>query len=151
MPAAGFPEQNLLYSDWRATQGDYFFSDRNAHVWRPALRRLVLERFAAQAADHGGRGPVLVEEPNESQAAPLLGSLLPRSRLLVVWRDGRDVVDSQLDASRRGSWMDVVGGGRDMTAAERADYLVERAAGWRTHAVQRAYAVHDPALRLAVR
>ncbi len=150
VPAVGFPEQNLLYGDWRRSDDDYFFSDRYAHAWRPALRTLLLERFAAQAP---GRAPVVLKEPNGSQAAPLLCSLLPLSRLLVVWRDGRDVVDSQHDASRTGSWMDVVGGGRDLDPAQRSSYLAERAVRWvaRTRAVRAAYQAHAPALRLAVR
>lgn len=149
VPAVGFPEANLLYADWRAGADDYFFSNRYADVWRPALRRLLLERFAAQAP---GRAPVILKEPNGSQAAPLLGSLLPRSRLLVVWRDGRDVVDSQLDAGRKGAWLDVVGGGQDLEGRQRLDYLGERAVRWvaRIRAVRQAYAQHDPVLRLAV-
>lgn len=154
VPAEGFPEANLLYNDWRRSADDYFFSDRYAPVWEPALRRMVLERFAAQVADSGADPgvPVVIKEPNGSQAMPLLRRLLPQSRLLVVWRDGRDVVDSQLDASRKGSWMDVVGGGREMTPQERSDYLAERAMRWvaRTRAVQSAYDAHAPALRLAV-
>lgn len=154
LPATGFTGDKLVYNDWRRDQDDYFFSDRYAPVWEPALRRMLLLRFAAQAADSGrsADAPIIVKEPNGSQAAELIGRLLPRSRLLVVWRDGRDVVDSQLDASRRGAWMDVVGGGRDMTGPERLDYVAERALRWRkrTQVVQRAYAAHAPERRRAL-
>lgn len=154
LPATGFADDTMVYNEWRRGQDDYFFSDRYAPVWQPALRRMMLLRFSAQAVDAGlsPRAPIIIKEPNGSQAAALIGRLLPQSRLLVVWRDGRDVVDSQLDASRKGAWMDVVGGGRDLSGQERLDYLTERALRWRTRTqvVQQAYADHAPDRRMAL-
>lgn len=86
---------------------DYFFSDRYAHVWRGPLRELLLRRFLGQMHDRGRdphRDVLVVKEPHGSEAADVLVDVLPRTRLLVVVRDGRDVVDSMLDAVRPGSW-----------------------------------------------
>jgi hypothetical protein len=151
----GFPEQNIVYNDWRRDQPDYFFSERYRDAWMPALRALLLERFVAQvdAQAPGSTAPVIIKEPNGSQAAQLLGQVLPRSRLLAVWRDGRDVVDSELDASREGSWLDVIGGGRELDPLQRKEFLADRAVRWatRTRIVQAAVAEHEPALTRQVR
>src|SRR4029453_693348 len=66
----------------RADDPSYFFDSRWADVWRPALRRVILARFAAQARvagrEHGVRNPiVVVKEPNGSHGALMLARTLP--------------------------------------------------------------------------
>jgi hypothetical protein len=131
-------------------RGAYFFSADTAWAWRPALRRLILDRFAAAPGAAGGSAPVLVKEPNGSLAAPLLLQTLPRSRLLFVVRDGRDVVDSMVDGASEG-WITATHG-TTLAAAERTGFIERRAHHWvrAVDAVQRAYAVHDPARRYQV-
>lgn len=80
----------------------YFFNERYADVWAPALGRLIRARLGVHARR---RALVVVKEPNGSQAVEMLLRALPRSRLLFLLRDGRDVVDSELAAFARGSWM----------------------------------------------
>ena len=85
---------------------DYFFSDEYRDAWLPALRRMVAERFDAQARDRAReRGiadpTVVVKEPG-SQAAEIIMSMFPRAGLIFLLRDGRDVVDSWLDAYKSG-------------------------------------------------
>lgn len=77
-----------------AARDDYVFSDRFAAVWRPALRRLIVERFAQQ-----GRSArwIVIKEPHGSEAAPLVFSVVPRSRLIFLVRHAGDVADSVLD------------------------------------------------------
>lgn len=93
--------------DYYAEHDDYFFSKRYRESWRGPLRELLLSRLGDQLVDRGGRPGsdlLVVKEPHGSEAADLLASVTPRSRLLVLVRDGRDVVDSVLDAVREGSW-----------------------------------------------
>jgi len=153
------PGAVISAAEWRANDSSYFFDQRQAAVWRPHLRRLILERFAAQAGlagpEHSGRDRlVVVKEPNGSEAAPILLSTLPRSRLLFLLRDPRDVLDSQLDAVSCGSWM---AGDADpegvATESGRIDYLSRHAALWlyRIEAVERATAAHAPELVMTVR
>jgi hypothetical protein len=127
---------------------DYFFSPRWQQVWRPALRTLILERFAAQLGD---RRYAMVKEPHGSQAAELLMSLLPRSRMIFLLRDGRDVIDSMLDAGTPDSWlMSMLEGFR---AIDR-DALIRSQAYrwlWMTEAVQRAFEGHRSELKMLVR
>jgi hypothetical protein len=101
------PRLTTLWTVKRGKQG-YFFTDRYRDQWEPALRDLIVTRFDAQAHDiAGSRGinepMVVVKEPG-SHVADLLFSLFPRSRLVFLLRDGRDVVDSWVDAYTRGSW-----------------------------------------------
>jgi len=64
------------------------------------LRTLLLERFGAHLRRAGGSDPLcVIKEPNGSQGAGFILFRLPCSRLLFLLRDGRDVVDSELDAS----------------------------------------------------
>ena len=142
----------LLLGHARVGQPAYFFSEDFAAAWKPEARRLILARFWSQVqvacAEHSLRDPlVMIKEPNGSHGAEVLMSLLPRSRLLFVVRDGRDVVDSMLDA--RESWAKV-------TSAGWADrMLAVRRSSWEwvnyTTAVQRAYDNHAPELRCKVR
>jgi hypothetical protein len=143
LPSAEDPQ---LYDASRG-RGDYFFADVSAPVWRPALRSLLLRRFASVA---GFRDPVLIKEPNGSLAAPLVLATLPRSRLLFLVRDGRDVVDSMLDGVSDG-WITQTQGAA-LQASGRHEFLERRAHEWvRTvSAVRRAYDGHDPARRVLV-
>ncbi|HEX6116399.1 MAG TPA: sulfotransferase [Solirubrobacterales bacterium] len=136
-------------------QDDYFFSDRYREAWAPALRELIVARFAAQVADAAGTGVrprVVVKDPGASGVAELIGELFPESSLVFLLRDGRDVVDSWLDAYREGAWG--VGEGTYPLAPEgRLAFLRWQASVWlyRTEAVERAYRAHDPARRRLVR
>jgi hypothetical protein len=146
----------VVNGDRRADPG-YFFSDEYEPDWRPELRRLVLTRLHAQSQRavrrHELNDPlVLIKEPNGSHAAELVMSLLPRSRLIFLLRDGRDVIDSLLDARRAGGWVDTPN--TDLAnPAERLAYVRRQARLWLncTSAVQSAYAAHPEELRWTVR
>ena len=100
-PPAGFAADQLRVNDSRAGDDDYFFAASYAGVWRKSLRAMLLDRLAAQVDRNGRRPRVLViKEPNGSLGADVVLSALPTSRLLCMLRDGRDVVDSQLDAAK---------------------------------------------------
>src|SRR5581483_2283707 len=112
---------------------NYFLSDRFAEAWRPHLRVLVLARLAAQVdvvtREFGVRGgPVVIKEPNGSVGADFVMSLLPRSRLLFLLRDGRDVVDSMVDAQMPGGWLESPIPGRAAELREHRLALVKREA-----------------------
>lgn len=131
---------------------DYLFSDETAWVWRPRLRALLLDRFAAGAVDSGKprRAPIIIKEPNGALAASLLLQILPRSRLLFVVRDGRDVVDSMIDGAS-GGWITETHGVA-LTADDRREFLERRADLWvhTMRVVGEAYASHPEDLRLQV-
>jgi hypothetical protein len=132
----------------RSDSADYFFSAKWEQVWRPALRALILKRFQAQLGQHHY---AIIKEPHGSQAAELLMSTLPRARLIFLLRDGRDVIDSMLDAAAPDSWlMKLLEGFR---AADRETSIRSQAYLWlwRTEAVQRAFEAHRDELKMLVR
>lgn len=133
----------------------YFFNDAHAEVWRPLLRDLIAGRFAAQAATEAPgavRAPLVVVKEPGAQAAEHLLSLFPRSRLVFLLRDGRDVVDSWLAAYQDGSWAQDEGA-FPLAERGREAFVRWQSAVWayRTEAMGRAYAAHDPRRRVLVR
>ncbi len=150
------PELKTL-GDVKSRHDDYFFSDRYRGAWAPPLRDLVLARFGAQvddlAAERGiGEPWVAVKDPGASGVAELVSELFPRSRLVFLLRDGRDVADSWLDAYRKGAW-GMKEGTYSLAPEGRLAFLRWQSSVWlyRTEAVQRAYAAHDPGRRAMVR
>jgi hypothetical protein len=137
-------------------KSSYFFSDRYRSDWLPALRALVESRFRAEADDYAARNgiespAIVVKEPG-SQAAPLLLDLFPGASLVFLLRDGRDVVDSWLDAYQPDSWAQEEGA--FVVAPQGRIALIRWLSSvwvYRTRAVSRAFGDRDPARRVLVR
>ena len=158
----GFAEPGapgFLLNRTRESDPNYFFADTFADAWRPEVRRLILVRLQAQAElaaqQHSLQGrPVVIKEPNGSHGAEMVMSILPRSRMIMQLRDGRDVIDSLMHAQSRGGWLS----GPDApwhaeAEAERLGFVRHQANLWvnRTLAVQRAHDAHQPELRHTIR
>lgn len=158
-PSPGFESRHMTYNTWNAQRSHYCLSGEYEYVWRPLLRALILERSAAQVnhimQDRAIADPVVVlKEPNSSHAAELIMSLVPQSRLIFLIRDGRDVIDSLLDALTGDTWFTgVYGGFNESDERRRLDIIRHQARHWlyRTEAVQHAFASHDPERRLLIR
>jgi Sulfotransferase family len=144
-------------------RSSYAFSDEFADVWRPEARRLTLVRLHAvvERARRAGLDvppglPVLaIKEVNGSHAADLVMSLFPRSRMIFMLRDGRDVLDSLLDANSPGGWLTRTGLGKGgfETPEERLEFVRDTCRNWaaRINVCSRAYEAHDPSLRKRIR
>ncbi len=148
------PELTTLL-DLKAGEPGYFFAARYRDSWWRPLRDLIAARFEAQAREMNGslsgRATFVVKEPG-SHAAPLLADLFPESKLVFLLRDGRDVVDSWLDAYRKGSW--AIDGGAFPVAPEGRVALIRwLSAVWafRCRAVRRAFETRDPGDRVLIR
>ena len=150
-PAPSTEKAYELFYDARRKDENYFFADRYASTWRHRLRSLILSRLRAQVIE--ARRPVrvreriaVVKEPNGTQSAGMLLGALPRSRVLALVRDGRDVVDSIVDAMRPESWLtSSLAGGRTLREEERLDFVMLQGRRWvgRTRALLDALAQHD--------
>jgi hypothetical protein len=152
------PVDQMRVNDVRADLPSYFFSRRYERAWRPGLRDLLHDRLRAevldQARSHGIADPIaVIKEPVGSQGADVLMSLLPRSRMIFLLRDGRDVIDSELDAFTEGGWIAEMIPGFESAEQDRLSFVNSRAQAWlcRTAAVQRAFDDHDPRLRMTLR
>jgi LPS sulfotransferase NodH len=144
--------------DVKRDKPDYFFSDRYRDAWLPALQHLVRARFGAQLEDELGSEAVatptptmIVKEPG-SHVADLLLDAFPNSRMIFLLRDGRDVVDSWLDAYQRGSWA-IEEGAFPVADVGRLALVEWLSTVWayRTRVVADAYARHDPERRALIR
>ena len=153
--AEELPELKTL-DDYKRDKRDYLFSDRYRDTWEPALRDLIRARFEAQAGEDASARRiddpiVVVKEPASHVSDRLLG-LFPASKLIWLLRDGRDVVDSWLDAYREGTWA-TEGGAYPVSPEGRLAMIRWQASVWlkRTEVMQRTFAELDPSQRLLVR
>jgi hypothetical protein len=137
------PDLHIL-PEIKRDKPDYFFSDEYRHVWQPALREMVAARFDAQARDRAGErsigNPMVVVKEPGSHAADIIMSLFPAAGLIFLLRDGRDVVDSWLDAYKSGSWA-LEEGAYSVSGADRMAFIRWQASVWayRTEVVSRVY------------
>jgi hypothetical protein len=136
-------------------RGNYFFSPKYEDAWRPELRRMMLVRFHRLVERTGERYDVdsplvLLKEVAGAHAAPFVMSMFPRSKLVFLVRDGRDVVDSQTAANQPGGWMPVRGWSTD---EERYEFIRRRARTWvgDVASIEKAYGRHPSELRRMVR
>ncbi|HYG97420.1 MAG TPA: sulfotransferase [Solirubrobacterales bacterium] len=148
------PLSTLL--DVKAEEPGYFFAERHRDTWQEPLRDLITARFEAQAAEVGVADPAraaafVVKEPG-SHVAPFLTELFPDSKVIFLLRDGRDVVDSWLDAYSEGSWA-IPGGAFPVSEEGRIPLIKWLSAVWayRSRAVKEAYDSRDPANRIQIR
>jgi hypothetical protein len=148
------PELSTLL-DLKADEPGYFFSERFRDSWWAPLRDLIEARFEAQARELNGSlsatPTYIVKEPG-SHAAPLLAELFPESKLVFLLRDGRDVVDSWLDAYSEGSWA-IPGGAFPVAPEGRLALIRWLSAVWvfRCRAVRQAFNSRGPDDRVLVR
>ena len=149
------PDLEIL-PDVKRDKPDYFFSDEYRHAWLPGLRKMVAARFDAQARDRArergiGDPQVVVKEPG-SHAAELIMSLFPGAGLIFLLRDGRDVVDSWLDAYKAGSWA-LEEGAYPVGGDDRMAFIRWQSSVWayRTEAVQRVYDARPADRRVLLR
>lgn len=149
------PELSTLL-DLKAEESGYFFARRHREAWWQPLRQLIAARFEAQAAEAGVGDPAqasafVVKEPG-SHVAPLLAELFPQSKLIFLLRDGRDVVDSWLDAYSDGSWA-IPGGAFPVSEEGRIPLIRWLSAVWayRSRAVKEAYDSRPEGDRILIR
>jgi hypothetical protein len=144
-------------ADYKRRKRDYLFSDRYRDTWIPQLRDLISARFEAQAAEDirkagGVEDPVVVVKEPGSHAADTIMDVFPDSCLIFLLRDGRDVVDSWLDAYRDGTWA-TDEGAYGVDDAGRTALIRWQSSVWlhRTEVVQETYSRTAPDRRVLLR
>lgn len=145
------PELSTLL-EVKAEEPGYFFAARYREAWEDPLRALIEARFEAQAkAGEGEEAAYVVKEPG-SHVAPFLAEIFPRSKVIFLLRDGRDVVDSWLDAYSEGSWA-IPGGAFPVSEEGRIPLIRWLSEVWayRSREVRRAYEARQPQDRILIR
>jgi hypothetical protein len=148
--ASALTLENFSLRRVQQNKRDQFFCEEFRSTWLPHLRRMMRDRFLEQAVRYPAGAPIsrsviAIKEPNGSQSADILMAALPKSRLLFLLRDGRDVVDSELAANLKGSWVSAeFAGGGGITADARIAFVRQSAQKWlwRTEVVEAAFAAH---------
>ena len=83
----------------------FVMGEPHREEWIRLIREFVLGSIAYRRPKPGPGGYLIVKEPHGSVGAPLLMEALPESRMLLLVRDPRDVAASNLDATKKGSWL----------------------------------------------
>ena len=81
----------------------YFFSNEYKNVWMKFLRKLILNRFYAQVKEIHKK--TIIKEPVTLGAIDILTECMSKSKIIILLRDGRDVLDSTFDAQSKGGFM----------------------------------------------
>ena len=89
--------------DKQRKSSKFVLGDPVREIWLRAIRLFVLENVNDRFPDASIRHLVIKEQPG-SEGARLLMEALPESRMILLIRDPRDVVASNLDATSEGGW-----------------------------------------------
>src|SRR5207253_2564486 len=145
------PELRTLL-DVKAEEPGYFFAERYREAWEGPLRALIEARFEAQAEGRPSQSTAYVVKEPGSHVAPFLAELFPRSKVIFLLRDGRDVVDSWLDAYSEGSWA-IPGGAFPVSEEGRIPLIRWLSEVWafRSREVRKAYEARSPEDRIQIR
>jgi len=74
----------------------YFFCDEYKENWKFFVRKLILNRIYAQFQDLSKM--IIIKEPNGSMGSDIISECLSNSKIILLLRDGRDVLHSQVAA-----------------------------------------------------
>lgn len=136
------------YIDLHHEDISYFFSDHYKKTWKFYLRKLILNRIHVQFQNLSST--IILKEPNGSTGADIISECLPNSKIIILLRDGRDIIDSNLDARESGSWQALTQNLKKIEKNERISYIKEKAEEW-TKLIEillRAYKNHKSELKL---
>jgi len=86
---------------------DYFFSETFKENWLYFLRKMILNRIYAQFQDVNS--VIIIKEPNGSMGADIISEALPNSKIILLLRDGRDIVSSDITRISAGGFAVKVG------------------------------------------
>jgi hypothetical protein len=97
-----FTDNYVRQIDFRKEEAGYFFSDLYRDTWNFYLRKLILNRIYAQVRNLESK--IILPDPEGSMAADIISECLPNSKIIILFRDGRDSIDSRLDSLGTNSW-----------------------------------------------
>src|SRR6185312_1563120 len=82
--------------DRHANLESYLFSDKYKSTWLYYLRKLVLNRIYSQFQDLTKK--IIIKDPGNVGAYDITSQCFKNSRFIILLRDGRDIIDSLVDA-----------------------------------------------------
>ena len=140
------PDGEYFRQGSRSDDPHYFFAQRYLPEAFSELRTLFMRGLLRQLEELGQNTDprwIVIKEPNGSHASDSLIQLFPEARLLFLVRDGRDVIDSLIDAmlSKDSWWQQSQGSDEPRIVSERMAFINHHAKLWlqRTQSTQRAF------------
>jgi len=139
--------------EMQADRKDYFFSKEQKDTWQFFLRKLILNRINNQFDDISKK--IIIKEPTGSMASDILAQCLPHSKIIILLRDGRDIIDSKIDAESPGGWeiKEKKGFRQEVTRTNRPQYIRKFSILWNgiIEILLKAYENHSSELRLLLK
>lgn len=134
--------------DGHLGRSDYFFSNKYRKNLLPIVRKLILHRTYLHA--HTLKKKIIIKEPNGAAGSKIIMESMPRSKLIYLIRDGRDVVDSLIDAHTQNSWNKELNPFK--TKEERFTKIEKYSNGWVNTQIllEKVFENHDKKLRIKV-
>jgi len=149
-PYGGIENKFLRNIELSSKEPGYFFSDLYKNTWKYYIRKLILNRIHAQFQDLSKK--IIAPDPEGSEGADILTDCLPQSKIVFLMRDGRDSVDSIMDAYGKKTWYTKMGlnppleSGRLVTVKRISTRWVKR-----MEIIMNAYENHSENLRMKVK
>ncbi len=144
--------QNGKKIDRQGAQKDYIFSLQYKKTWIYHLRKLILNRIYSQFPDFSKK--IILKEPLGKGGSDIMSECLPNSKIIIIVRDGRDIIDSRLDAVRdQNSWGVKQEGNKPMTEDRKMTFIRNNSIQYVTliEDLMSMHSNHDKKLRIMVR
>jgi Sulfotransferase domain len=128
---------------------NFVMADAHRQAWLEGIRLFVLRVADSRFADAEEGEWIVVKEPNGSVGAPYLAAAFPRSALVLLIRDPRDVAASAIDRHRPGGgayeWRKSEGMVRDRASRNPDAFIEGQAKRYMRNvgAAKRAYEAHE--------
>jgi len=114
--------------DKECNRTDYFFSKPYKEVWNYFLRKLILNRIHNQFNNLTDK--IIIKEPSGSISSDIIAQCLPNSRIIILLRDPRDIVDSKVDEVSAGGWELKKGVKPPLEEKMRLEFIIKNASLW---------------------
>jgi hypothetical protein len=147
----GFNDKIVRWIDFRGDEEDYFFSKKYQAQWIYFMRKFILNRLFLQYRELSKK--IILPDPEGSIGGDIIEKCTPSSKVILLLRDGRDVVDSVIDAGRPDSWHVKSRGVTPITQKNRIKRIRQASRRWvkQTEIIQEVFQNHDPNFCLKIK
>jgi len=149
MPAMEYKDRFVRRIDNPQKSPNYFFSEKYKDTWMHFLKKLILNRIYAQTKDLSRK--TIIKEVCSFGSTDILSDCLSNSKIIILLRDGRDVIDSLYDARGEEGFMTK---NLDLKPIlNKHEFLKEKSQKWviRTENFLKAFENHAEGLRYMIR
>jgi len=137
-------DQSSRYIDFRQKDNHFYvFAKQYKEIWQYYLRKLILNRIFAQFPDSLEKITV-IKEPDVTGVADIISQCLPNCKIVLLFRDGRDVIDSSIAARGDEGFM-AKGGLKQIQPEDRLNFIKKRSEIWvaMIQNMLKAYEIHS--------